>query len=179
MEAQLGCATVTAPVKISGFKAAQGEQGSVRCPANRRSVVTEYAKAIMLRLHLIKHEDGFTLNEVLVSIALIAIGVLGLSFNTIGVIQGNQISGNITTATNLAQDKLEELRAQTSFTNGDNCPSPADPITGTGAAGGIYNRCWRITDSSLGPGLKQIDVTVSWRDYVNRSVTLSTLVFTG
>lgn len=127
----------------------------------------------------IKNQDGFTLNEVLVSIALIAIGVLGLSFNTIGVIQGNQISGNITTATNLAQDKLEELRAQTSFTNGDNCPSPADPITGTGAAGGIYNRCWRIADSPLGSGLKQIDVTVSWRDYRTRSVTLSTLVFTG
>jgi prepilin-type N-terminal cleavage/methylation domain-containing protein len=133
----------------------------------------------MLGLHLIDNADGFTLNEVLVSIALIAISVLGLSLNTIGVIQGNHISGNITVATNLAQDKVEELKALTTLTNVDHCSSYSGDrgITATGAAGGIFNRCWRIGDSPLGPGLKQIDVTIAWRDYLPRSVTLSTLVF--
>lgn len=131
-------------------------------------------------LRLIKREEGYTLNEVLVSIALIAIGVLGFSLNTVSVIQGNQISANLTIATNLAQDKLEELNARTGFANVDNCSTTAgdQKITATGAAGGIFDRCWRIDDSPLGPGLKQIDVIVSWRDYLPRSVTLSTLVFT-
>lgn len=132
------------------------------------------------RLSLIQREDGFTLNEILVSIALIAIGVIGFSVNTIGVIQGNFISGNVTIATNLAQDKLEELKAPGSFTNIDNCSSPPDHLTAAGASGGIYDRCWVIKDrADLGTSLKEIDITVSWRDYISRSVTLSTLVYTG
>ena len=137
-------------------------------------------RAKRFRLSLIKREDGFTLNEILVSIALIAIGVIGFSVNTIGVIQGNFISNNVTIATNLAQDKLEELKAPSSFTNVSNCSSPPEHLTSTGASGGIYDRCWVITDrTDLGTSLKQIDVTVSWRDYITRSVTLSTLVYTG
>ncbi len=138
------------------------------------------ASAKMFLRSLFKSEDGFTLNEILISIALIAIGVIGFSVNTIGVIQGNFISGNVTIATNLAQDKLEELKAPGSFTNVNNCSSPPDHLTATGASGGIYDRCWTITDrTDLGTALKEIDVTVSWRDYISRSVTLSTLVYTG
>jgi len=138
------------------------------------------ADAKMFRLSLIERQDGFTLNEILISIALIAIGVIGFSVNTVGVIQGNSISGNVTVATNLAQDKLEELKTPGSFTNVNNCSSPPDHLTAAGASGGIYNRCWVITDrTDLGTGLKEIDITVSWRDYISRSVTLSTLVYTG
>ena len=130
---------------------------------------------------LFKRTGGFTLIEIIVSIALIAIGILGISLNTIGIIQGNFISGNYSIATSLAQDKMEELLGQTSFTNVDNCTNPPDQdITATGGTGGIYDRCWKIADPnpSLGANLKQIDVTVSWRDYLSRTVTLSTLVFT-
>ena len=129
---------------------------------------------------LIKRQEGFTLNEILVSIALIAIGVLGFSVNTIGVIQGNFISGNVTIATNLAQDKLEELKSPATFSNVNNCSSPPDHLTAAGVPGGIYDRCWIIKDrTDLGTSLKEIDVTVSWRDYISRSVTFSTLVYTG
>ena len=132
------------------------------------------------RISLIEREEGFTLNEILVAIALIVIGVLGFSVNTIGVIQGNFISNNVTVATSLAQDKLEELKAPGTFTNVSNCSSPPDHLTAVGASGGIYDRCWIISDrADLGAGLKEIDVTVSWRDYISRSVTLSTLVYTG
>ena len=133
------------------------------------------------RQSLIKREDGFTLNEILVAIALIVIGVLGFSVNTIGVIQGNFISNNVTVATSLAQDKLEELKAQTSFTNVTDSPDPNNPITETGASGGRFTRTWTIKERpDLTPHdtiLKEVDVTVSWRDYISRSVTLSTFVY--
>lgn len=137
-------------------------------------------KAMKFRLSLVKREDGFTLNEILVSIALIAIGVIGFSVNTIGVIQGNQISGNVTIATNLAQDKMEQLKAQTSLTNVTNQADSNNPITSTGASGGIFTRTWTISDSSLGTGLKEITATVSWTEYqITREAKLMTLVFTG
>jgi len=138
-------------------------------------------KTRWLRPFLIKRTEGFTLIEILVAIGLITVGILSFSLNTIGVMQGNYISGNYTIATSLAQDKMEELLGQASFTDVDNCTNPPDQdITATGGTGGIYDRCWKIADPnpSLGANLKQIDVTVSWRDYLSRTVTLSTLVFT-
>lgn len=151
--------------------------------------VIPVANAKTARPSLIRREDGFTLNEILISIALIAIGIIGFSVNTIGVIQGNYISGNVTVATSLAQDKLEELKTGT-IANVDNCPTtthtPTVPaghdhkITAVGASGGAYDRCWVIKDrATLGTSIKEIDVTVSWTDYISRSITLSTLVYTG
>ncbi|MFQ5539362.1 MAG: prepilin-type N-terminal cleavage/methylation domain-containing protein, partial [Candidatus Binatia bacterium] len=67
-----------------------------------------------------RRTGGFTLIEIIVAIALIAIGILGFSLNTIGIVQGNFVSGNYTIATSLAQDKMEELLGQTSFTDVDN-----------------------------------------------------------
>jgi type II secretory pathway pseudopilin PulG len=128
--------------------------------------------------------EGYTLHETLIAIALIGLGVLGLAINTSDVMRGNFRSDALTVATNLAQDKMEELRARTTLTSITNCggsSSVAEPaeaqIAPTGGAGGIFSRCWVIQDSLHGNGLKQIDVTVSWRDYSSRSVTLSTLVY--
>ncbi|HEY2989758.1 MAG TPA: hypothetical protein VGL11_18705 [Candidatus Binatia bacterium] len=126
-----------------------------------------------------KHEGGFSYAEVLVSVAVISVGVLGFSLNTIGVIRGNLSSTNYTVAANLAQDKLEQLSARPVLRNVDRCPDSGERgISASGAAGGIYDRCWTIKDSSLGAGLKEITVVVRWRDAELRSATLSTLVFT-
>ena len=150
-------------------------------PVSQLAAMGIAKKTSWLRPFLIKRTEGFTLIEIIVAIGLIAVGILSFSLNTIGVMQGNYISGNYTIATSLAQDKMEELLVQTSFTDVDNCTNPPDQdITATGGTGGIYDRCWEIAapSPSLGANLKQIDVTVSWRDYLNRTVTLSTLVFT-
>lgn len=135
-------------------------------------------KTRWLRPFLIKRTEAFTLIEILVAIGLIAVGILSFSLNTIGVIQGNYISGNYTIATSLAQDKMEELLGRSTFSDVTDSPDPNNPITATGEREGIFTRTWTISDPSLGTGLKQIDVTVSWQDYLSRTVTLSTLVFT-
>jgi len=147
-----------------------------------RLAVMEIAKKTRwLRPPLIKRREGFTFIEILVSIGLIATGILGFSLNTIGVIKGNYISSNYTTATSLAQDKMEELLGQSTFSEVTNSPDPNNPIKATGASGGIFTRTWTISDPSLGTGLKQVTVTVSWTAYLigGRNVTLKTFVFAG
>jgi type II secretory pathway pseudopilin PulG len=146
----------------------------------------EAAKKNARRLSGLKYQDGFTLHETLVSIAFISVGILGFALSTSGVIRGNNLSGNVTVATHLAEDKIEELKVQNTLGNVNNCsasPSGSDEpdsnINATGRSGGIYNRCWAISDSPLGANLKRLDVTVSWRDSADRSITLSTLIYMG
>ena len=127
-----------------------------------------------------RKQAGFTFNEVLVALNISVIAVLGYSVSSVNVIRGQTANDSFTVALHLAQDKIEQLKAQTDLANDDRCPQSGEPgITALGAPGGIFNRCWKISDSSLGADLKQVDVTVSWRDYQSREVTLSTLVFSG
>lgn len=123
-------------------------------------------------------ETGFTLNEVLVTMGLVVLGVLGHSVSTISVMRGNSTNTEYSVAVNLAQDKIEQLKSLTTLDETDNCPASGDVgISATGLSGGIYNRCWEVAASELGDKLKQINVTVSWRDHEDRSVHLTTLVY--
>ena len=142
-------------------------------------IVVEIVRSL-LKLQIVgKRQTGFTFNEVLVAVNVIVIAVLGYSLSTVGVIRGNLTNDNTTVAINLAQDKMEQLKAQKKIVNDDRCPSSGDhAITATGTADGAFDRCWRIADSPLGPHLKQIDVKVSWGDRENREIILTTLVYT-
>jgi Tfp pilus assembly protein PilV len=125
-------------------------------------------------------QGGFTFNELLVAMNIVAVAVLGYSLSSGDVIRRQTINGNSTAAIHLAQDKIEELQARKILTDGDLCPSGGDQgLAANGVAPGIFNRCWRIAQSPLGTNLKQIGVTVSWRDHEAHQVTLSTLLFTG
>ena len=128
----------------------------------------------------VKPQAGFTFNELLVAMNIIAVAVLGYSLSSGDVIRRQLTSDHSTVAINLAQDKLEELQARSILTDGDLCPSGGDRgISATGSAPGIFDRCWKIAPSPLGTQLKQLDVTVAWRDHADHQVSLSTLTFTG
>lgn len=123
-------------------------------------------------------QRGFTFNEVLVALSLIVVAVLGYALSTVGVIRGQTANDNFTAAIFLAQDKLEQLKAQTKLADENRCPGGGDHgLTAAGAAGGIFDRCWSIGDSAFGATLKQVDVRVSWRDYDDQEISLKTLVF--
>ena len=137
-------------------------------------------KFFIRQLNIVERQSGFTFNEILVAMSVIAVAVLGYSLSTVGVMRGNRVADNSTVALNLAQDKIEQLRAQQHLLNDDRCPAAGDHgLTATGEPGGIFDRCWKIIDSPLGANLKQIDVTVSWRDYEDHEVTLTTLLYNG
>lgn len=118
-------------------------------------------------------ERGFTVIEVLVAIAIISVGVLALGANTTSITRSNRLSANTTIAVNLAQEKLEEAKAQPSLTNGTFADVPPGPT------GSLFSRTLAIIDSPEAR-LKQVDVTVTWIEYgVERSVALGTYVYSG
>ena len=126
-----------------------------------------------------KRQEGFTFNEVLAAMGLIVVALLGYSLSSVSVIRDQTANDNLTIAIHLAQDKVEQLKTQPNPLNENRCAESGERgISALATPGGIFDRCWSVVDSWLGSSLKQIDVTVAWRDYQPREITLSTLVFT-
>jgi len=121
-----------------------------------------------------KGAGGFTLIEVLVAMSIFAIAVLGLAVGATTVMRANQTGLYTTIATNLAQDRLEELKSRTPAninTTGspENVPGTGMPVT--------FNRSWTVTPNCNSvAGLTCINVTVSWTDYTSHNVTVSSAV---
>ena len=57
----------------------------------------------------IQNDSGFSLLEIMVALAILSFGMLGTAALIGGVARGNMISKNITVATTLAEDKMEEV----------------------------------------------------------------------
>lgn len=117
-----------------------------------------------------KGQAGFTLVEILVAMTIFAVAVLGLAVGATSVMRANQTSYFSTVATNLAQDKLEEIKAR----SGDYITS-GGPITDT-VNNVTFSRSWTVTDDSPASGVKRIDVTVTWTDYMSHTLTVSSAV---
>jgi hypothetical protein len=129
---------------------------------------------------ILARQDGFTFNEILAALGIAVVTVMGYSLSSVQLIQRQTASGNSTIAIHLAQDKLEELQSRKNISDVDLCPGAGDhALSAKPGAPGIFDRCWRIAPSPLGAGLKQLEVTVSWRDTEPREITLSTLIYIG
>jgi Tfp pilus assembly protein PilV len=141
-------------------------------------IAVKIVKPFLILRSLWKQQTGFTFNEILVAMSIVMIAALGYSLNTVSVIRGNAANDHTTVAINLAQDKMEQLKAQKTLINEDRCPGSGDQsIAATGAANGIFARCWAIVDSPLGTRLKQITVNVAWLEREKHQVTVTTLVY--
>ena len=125
-------------------------------------------------------DDGFTFNELLVTMGLMAFVVISSSVGSLNLIRRQVVSDNSTVAINLAQDKIEELQARRPLSDINLCPDGGDQgLSAKRGVAGVFDRCWRIAPSSLASDLKQIDVVVSWRDHEAHETTLTTVVFIG
>ena len=129
---------------------------------------------------LCERAGGFTFNELLVTMGLVAFVVVSSSVGSLNLIRRQVVSDNSTVAINLAQDKMEELQSRRPLSDSNLCPGSGDRgLSAKKGIAGIFDRCWRIASSNLAADLKQIDVIVSWRDHEAHQTILSTLVFTG
>lgn len=123
-----------------------------------------------------RSDTGFTLIEVMISIVVLSIAVLGFSAMTLGTIRGLSFSDRMTTATTLAQTQMEALNnAPYDNVIADNYP-PED----FGAIAGYetFRRTVTIADATPEVNTKTVTVNVWWRDDAGtpRNVTLSTLL---
>jgi type IV pilus assembly protein PilV len=114
----------------------------------------------------IADSSGFTLIEVMIAILVIVVGLLGVAGVATMVINGNTLAKEMTVATTLAQDKIEELK-NTSYPNLGSSSDTQDSI---------YTRTWTVTADSPAGGMKTIQVAVqfSWKGST-RNVTLKTI----
>jgi len=125
-------------------------------------------------------QRGYSFNELLAAMTIVLIAVLASSLNSASTFRQQAVNVNATVALQLAQDKLEELQARRDPIDENRCPGAGDVgLSASGAPGGLFDRCWRVQPSALGANLKQIDVTVTWRDLQPAEVTLSALLFVG
>lgn len=160
-------------------------------------------KEIILRDSLSKKDphlsrDGFTLLEVLISLAFLSIGLLAIVSMQITAMEGNSYSNNLTIATTLAEDKLENLK-RLSFNDpnlADSDSNPKDIDTDIKSNPSLFShadhpndlpqnsefiRVWNVADNTPVANIKRVTVIVGWQDDLNGNntshyVALSTLL---
>ncbi len=123
-------------------------------------------------MHIILSPRGFTLIETLVALTVFSIGMLGTG-NLVGVLlHGSMHSHQRSTATLLAQDRLETLR-NTAYT----AISPAEDTVVTANAV-RYTRTTTVRTDYPTAGMKTVNVTIRWptRGRTQRTVGLKTIV---
>ena len=115
--------------------------------------------------------------EILIAITIFCFAVLGLAIGTVSVIRNNQNSHLRASAVNLAQARLEELRAMTSAAfSALSCPTSTPCSDNAVASGVTFTRQWSITTNSPVAGVNRIDVSINWTDYASQTLTFTASV---
>ncbi len=121
------------------------------------------------------NDSGVTLLEVLISMIILTIGILGLAPMVVLSVEGNVISREHSIASQLLKEKIEECQTRN--------PMPTTPYRENESdLQGLYSRMTTIqdhdSDSLIPEGVYNIDVVVSWIDHqdVQRSTTYSSMI---
>ncbi len=127
------------------------------------------------------NENGLSLLEVMVSMLLLALGLLTLAPMVVISIEGNNISRDVLTVSEMAKEKIEYYKGLDPF--------PALPFSqsetglyGGGITGAGYNRVTSImdkaSDATIPDGLNKVLITITWTDKagVPRTTNYSTFI---
>ena len=123
---------------------------------------------------LIGNKKGISLLEVLISMVLVSMAVLGMAgFSTV-FIKGSSLSQKMTKAVVLAQDSMEEIRHR------GYRPALAGDQTHTEAYGTIphepvFERTKTTKPNAPAPGLQTVSIKVAW-DSNRHSISLATIL---
>ncbi len=120
---------------------------------------------------------GFTLLEVLIAVVILSLGLLGLSAMTIATIRGQAFSEKMTTATNLAQEKMEEIKSS-DYTNITQASYPVEDYN-TIVGFSQFRREVTISNAPIANNTKAAIVSVIWKRKnggVPHDVTVQTII---
>ncbi len=130
----------------------------------------------MKTMKTLSNQKGFTLLELLIALVILTIGLLGLAGLHIAAIQGNVSGFKISTATAVAQERIEELKALDPSVAALNAGAHAND--GNKVVQGItYNRSYTIQDNTPVTGTSTIILTITWVE-PRTGVARNTSVFT-
>jgi type IV pilus assembly protein PilV len=113
----------------------------------------------MRRIFLIHRDEGFTLLEVMISLVILSVGLLGLAALQLVAVKNNAFSSEMTYATMLAQQQAEILKSR-AFTDGD--LTEGDHSAMGSSKGVLYTVAWNVTDNTPDTDMKTINLTVQW-----------------
>lgn len=121
---------------------------------------------------------GFSLVEVLVTVAVLAIALLALARFQGNLLQESGHAKTRTEAMNVAQDRIEELRTFANQAAFSALTAGSDTVSGVSET---FTRTWTITPDAAQPNVLLAQVTVTWpnRDgqvTTDTTVTLSSAI---
>jgi type IV pilus assembly protein PilV len=120
-----------------------------------------------LKVNSKNREQGFTVVEIMVAIALLLVGLLGVAQMQIMNTVTNSMANQRTTAITLAQDQIELLRSRPYANIG------TPPFSDTS---GMYARSWTVANDTPAANMSRVTVIVSWKD---KQVQLQSIIAAG
>lgn len=109
----------------------------------------------MKKARLKKNEQGITLMEVMIAMIILSVALLMLLNMAVVALDGNDWSNRTTTATQMMQERLEQLRNDV-----DGAESGTETVDGVICE-------WNVTDG--GAYLWQVEIKVQWNDVRNKT----------
>ncbi len=120
-------------------------------------------------------KKGFTLIELMVTVLVLAVGLLALAQMGVMAIQTNKSTSEYAIATRLATNKIDTLKKTTYAGLVPNTyADPNNLLTPDETSGGTFSRSWVISSGATS-GTKKITVEVSWAGGTKK-VALNSLV---
>lgn len=125
-------------------------------------------------------KHGFTLIEVLISLAILAIGVVVIVKFQGDLLRNMGSTQQQSEAVSLAENKLNELRNYVALTTAEGTPSYEQILSGTQTTTNnntTYTTAWTVT-TVASPPYKTVAITVSWTSSSNatESVSLESII---
>lgn len=128
----------------------------------------------------LKGDAGFSLVELMIAIAIFAIGIMAVASLQVSAIAGNGGARKLSDELVVAESLLEELMAQPYDTSPDLADTSGTLVPPHQRAGGPYTMSWEISMLDLnGNGTddaKRIALTVTHNGGANRSITVHHII---